>query len=125
MIPKIIHYCWFGNNSKSEKINFCMETWKKILPDYTIKEWSDKDLDLFEDNPYVMEAFKAKKWAFVSDVFRLYALYSEGGVYLDTDVEIRKSFDEFLDLDFFIGAEKNKSFESIGTAVIGSNKNNK
>ncbi|MBO5039350.1 MAG: hypothetical protein J6C85_07870 [Alphaproteobacteria bacterium] len=124
MIPKIIHYCWFGGGQKSEKIRFCMESWKKFFPDYEIREWSEKDLYLFFDNAYVMEAYKAKKWAFVSDVFRLYALFCEGGIYLDTDVEIRRPFDAFLKHDFFIGSEKHGAFESIGTAVIGAVKGN-
>lgn len=125
MIPKIIHYCWFGNGEQSDKIKFCINTWKKILPDYEIKEWSDKDLHLFTDNKYVKEAYNAKKWAFVSDVFRLYALYTYGGIYFDTDVEVRKSFDNFLNHDFFIGAEKLKNSYNLGTAVIGAQKNNK
>lgn len=124
MIPKIIHYVWVGNNEKSDKIKFCMETWKKILPDYEFREWSEKDLEKLEDCVYVKQAYNAKKYAFVSDVFRLYALYTEGGIYLDTDVEVRKSFNDFLDLDFFIGAENlGKSF-NLGTAVIGAQKGN-
>lgn len=69
-----------------------MESWKKVLPDYEIREWSEKDLFRFSDNRYVRQAYEAKKWAFVSDVFRLFALYKEGGIYLDTDVEVRKTF---------------------------------
>ena len=74
MIPKIIHYCWFGEGEKDSKTLECIATWKKYLPDYQIKEWSNKDLALV-NNQYVTEAFQAKKWAFVSDYFRLYALY--------------------------------------------------
>ncbi len=124
MIPKIIHYCWFGDNDKSDKIRFCMNTWKEKLPDYEFKEWSEKELDLFKDNAYVMEAYKSKKWAFVSDVFRLYALDTYGGIYLDTDVEVKKSFDDLLELDFFIGSERSKKNYNLGTAVIGAVKNN-
>ena len=96
MIPKVIHYCWFGNNEKSDKIKFCINTWKKILPDYKFRKWSEKDLDKLGNNIYIKQAYSAKKYAFVSDVFRLYALYTEGGIYLDTDVEVRKSFNQFL-----------------------------
>lgn len=124
MIPKIIHYCWFGNALKSEKMKFCMETWRKFFPDFEIREWSDKDLYLFENNSYVTEAYKAGKWAFVSDVFRLYALYEYGGIYLDTDVEIRQSFEPFLRNGFFIGSEKTIDSKGIGTAVIGADKGN-
>lgn len=120
MIPKIIHYCWFGGSEKNEKIRFCMESWKKYLPDYEIREWSEKDLHYFAHNRYVKQAYTSKKWAFVADVFRLFALYKEGGIYLDTDVEVRKSLSPFLNEDFFIGSEKHGRFESIGTAVIGA-----
>ncbi len=124
MIPKIIHYCWFGNNEKSEKVQSCMDTWKTILPDYEFKEWNEKDLDLLKNFFYVDEAYKAKKWAFVSDVFRLYALKTMGGIYLDTDVEIKKTFDDLLNLDFFIGSERSKKNFNLGTAVIGASKGN-
>ena len=103
MIPKIIHYCWFGGNEKNPEILECIASWKKYLPDYEIKEWSEKDLEKV-DNAYVKEAYQTKKWAFVSDYFRLYALYHEGGIYFDTDVEVKKSFNEFLNLSFFIGS---------------------
>lgn len=124
MIPKIIHYCWFGNGNKSALIQECMKTWKSVLFDYEIREWSEKDLYLFQENRYVQQAYKAKKWAFVADVFRLYAVKTFGGIYLDTDVEVRKSFNDFLQHSFFIGSEKNGKFESIGTAVIGAEKEN-
>lgn len=124
MIPKIVHYCWFGNNEKSETIKAYINTWKDVLKDYEFREWSEKDLDKLSDNIYVKEAYNAKKWAFVSDVFRLYALYTEGGIYLDTDVEVKKSFDDLLNLDFFIGSERSKKNFNLGTAVIGASKNN-
>jgi hypothetical protein len=101
-----------------------MKTWKSVLFDYEIREWSEKDLYLFQENRYVQQAYKAKKWAFVADVFRLYAVKTFGGIYLDTDVEVRKSFNDFLQHSFFIGSEKNGKFESIGTAVIGAEKEN-
>lgn len=119
-IPKTIHYCWFGGGVKNQLIQNCMATWEKILPDYQIREWSEKDLEPLRKNLYLQQALAAGKWAFVSDVVRLYALYTEGGIYLDTDVEVLRSFNDFLDHDFFIGSEKNNNFKSIGTAVIGA-----
>lgn len=124
MIPKKIHYCWFGGGEKSDLLKKCMVTWQQKLPNYELREWSEKDLAIFKDNRYVQQAYEQKKWAFVSDVFRLYALYSEGGIYLDTDVEIRKNFDDLLDLDFFIGSEQHCSSKTIGTAVIGAAQHN-
>ncbi len=97
-----------------------MESWKNVLSDYEICEWSEKDLPCLSDNRYVRQAYESGKWAFVSDVFRLFALYTRGGIYLDTDVEVRKSFTPLLDNDFFIGSEKNGNFESIGTGTIGA-----
>ena len=94
--------------------------WKKILPNYQIREWTEKDIGALQKNVYLQQALAAEKWAFVSDVVRLYALYTEGGIYLDTDVEVLRSFDDFRNHEFFIGAEKNGNFESIGTAVIGA-----
>lgn len=90
MIPKIIHYCWFGDNEKSEKVIKCISSWMKYCPDYKIIEWNEKNFDM-HINPYVEEAYSVKKWAFVSDVARLYALIHYGGIYLDTDVELVKS----------------------------------
>lgn len=125
MIPKIIHFCWFGHGKKSALIEKCMQTWRQILPDYEIHEWNEENFPLLKTNAYVREAYDAKKWAFVSDVCRLYAVMQEGGIYLDTDVEVRKSFDEFLPLDFFMGSERNGDFHGIGTGVIGAAKGNK
>ena len=124
MIPKTIHYCWFGNGEKSDLAKKCIATWKEVLPDYELREWSEKDLPLLKDNIFVQEAYESKKWAFVSDVFRLYALYHEGGIYFDTDVEVRRSFDEFLKHKFFIGSERSGHFKSIGTGIIGAQKGN-
>lgn len=104
MIPKIIHYIWVGNNQKPQFVLDCIETWKKHLPDYEIMEWGNDCLKNI-DNAYVHEAYENKKWAFVSDYIRLYALYKHGGIYLDTDVEVTQNFDEFLTLDFFSGYE--------------------
>lgn len=89
IIPKKIHYCWFGGNPKSKIIEACIESWKKFLPDYEIIEWNESNFDIHICK-YVEEAYERKKWAFVSDYCRIWALYQHGGVYFDTDVEIIK-----------------------------------
>ena len=120
MIPKIIHYCWFGRGKKSELIERCIESWKKYCPDYEIIEWNEDNLDV-EATEYTKQAYEAKKWAFVSDYARLYALYHMGGIYLDTDVEILKPLDSFLDHDSVTGFEAK---DSPITAVMGAHKEN-
>ncbi len=96
-IPKIIHYCWFGNGRKNKVIQKCMRTWYKKMPDYTIMEWNEQTFNIDEAPIYVKEAYQAKKYAFVSDYVRLYALKKFGGIYLDTDIEICKNFEKLLD----------------------------
>lgn len=100
MIPKIIHYCWFGGTEKSPLIKKCIQTWRDVMPDYEIKEWNEKNFDI-NTVPFVKEAYESRKWAFVADYVRLYAMYHDGGVYLDTDVKVLKKFDEFLKYSFF------------------------
>ena len=92
MIPKIIHYCWFGRNEKPLEVKKCINSWKKILPDYQIVEWNEENFDI-SNNLYAEEAYRDRKYAFVSDVARVYALINLGGIYLDTDVEVYRSFD--------------------------------
>ena len=121
MINKTIHYCWFGRNKKSGLIENCIESWKKYLPNYEIIEWNEENFDI-DSNLYVSEAYKAKKWAFVSDYVRLWALYNYGGLYFDTDVEVLKGFDVFLSEHAFSGYESNNS---LTTAVIGAEKGDK
>lgn len=104
MIPKKIHYCWFGRGPKPTLVLKCIESWKKYLSDYEIIEWNEENFNV-NSNLYVMQAYRARKFAFVSDYVRLYALYNEGGIYFDTDVEVRKNLDEFLTLDGFTGFE--------------------
>lgn len=113
MIPKVIHYCWFGRNSKPKEVLDYIETWKKYNPEYEIKEWNEDNFDI-HCCKYVWEAYNVKKFAFVSDYARLYALYTEGGIYLDTDVEVRKSFDSLLGNHSFVGWEDNY----LGTGVL-------
>lgn len=110
MIPKIIHYCWFGGAPKSAFVKKCMQTWQKKMPDYELKEWNESNFDINNSIPFVKEAYKAKKWAFVTDYVRLYALYTEGGIYMDTDVKVLKPFDEFLKYNFFSAHEKHPFF---------------
>lgn len=118
MIPKKIHYCWFGGKPLPADTLRYIETWRRHCPDYEIKEWNESnfDLDLY---PYVREAYDAGKYAFVSDVARLHALVQEGGVYLDTDVELLQSFDKFLHHTAFTGFE---DASHVTTGIIGSEK---
>lgn len=107
MIPKVIHYCWFGHNPLPPLAQRCIESWKKYLPDYEIKEWNEDNFPIGY-NDYVKEAYEAKKWAFVTDVVRLYALVTEGGIYMDTDVEVLKPLDTLLQYEAVSGFEDNK-----------------
>ncbi|MDQ0242552.1 hypothetical protein J2S09_000088 [Bacillus fengqiuensis] len=120
-IPKIIHYCWFGGNEKPEIVKKCIESWRGNLAHYEIKEWNEDNFDI-TGNPYVREAYEAKKFAFVSDYVRVHALYNFGGIYLDTDVEVFKSFDDFLQHDSFWGFEQENY---IATSTIGAAMGNK
>ena len=104
MIPKIIHYCWFGGE-KPGKVLKCIESWKRCLPDYEIIEWNSENFDVFA-LPYTSEAYKAKKYAFVSDVARVKALYEYGGIYLDTDVMVYGKFDPVLQHKCVFGFEE-------------------
>lgn len=102
MIPKIIHYCWFGRNPLPEQYKKYMESWKKFCPDYEIKEWNEDNFDVTE-NRYCREAYEAKRWAFVSDYARLKIIHDYGGIYLDTDVELLKPLDEIISNGGYIG----------------------
>ena len=104
MIPKIIHYCWFGRGPKSELAQKCIESWKEFCPDYEIMEWNEDSFDV-DSNQYVKEAYEARKYAFVSDYVRLYALCTVGGIYMDTDVMVLKNLDGYLDDEAFCGFE--------------------
>ncbi len=101
MIPKIIHYVWLSGSEKPEDIKECIASWKEVLPDYEVREWSMKDFSFEEMPKYVKEALSLKKWAFATDYLRLWILYNEGGIYLDSDILMKKNIDEFLDNGFF------------------------
>lgn len=120
MIPKKIHYCWFGKGELPELARKCIDSWKKILPEYEIIEWNEEKFDI-NSNSYVRQAYENKKYAFVSDYVRLYALYKEGGIYMDTDVEVIKKLDKFLNHEVFTGFEDE---EKIPTGIIGAEKHN-
>lgn len=121
MIPKVIHYCWFGGNPMPEEYKKYIESWKKFCPDYEIKRWDETNFDL-NSCAFVKEAYEAKKWAYVSDYARLKIIYDEGGIYLDTDVELIRSLDEFLDEKCFL-AEENSGFVATGLG-FGAEKGN-
>ena len=104
MIPKIIHYCWFGRKDKSAAIKKCINSWKENLTDYQIIEWNEDNFNI-EEMQYVKEAYREKKYAFVSDVARVKALFEIGGIYLDTDVMVYKSFDSILSQKCVFGFE--------------------
>lgn len=122
MIPKIIHYCWFGNAEKPQKVKDCIESWKKVLSDYEIIEWNESNFNIEMYN-FAKEAYKKKKYAFVSDVARFHVLDLYGGYYLDTDVEVINSFDNFCNEDYIVALE---SFSgNVATSTIGSRKGHK
>ena len=122
MIPKVIHYCWFGNNKKPDLIEKCIESWKKYCPDYEIKEWNEDNFDI-NSLSYVKQAYMDKKYAFVSDYVRLYAVYTCGGIYLDTDVLLHNRIDELLNYNCWLASD---DVRYIATGLgFGAEKNNK
>jgi len=120
-IPKIIHYCWFGKNPLPPLAVKCINSWKKYLPEYEIIEWNEDNFP-FDDFIFAKEALESRKFAFVSDVCRLYALKEYGGVYMDTDVEIIKSLDPLLFHEAFSGFEND---DFVPTGIMCSKKNSK
>lgn len=118
MIPKKIHYCWFGRSEMPDLVQKCIVTWHKYMPAYEYKLWNEDNFDVGQ-MPYTKEAYEAKKYAFVSDYVRLWALCNEGGIYLDTDVEVFKTFDDLLRWKAFVGFEGSKT-KPIGTCVMAS-----
>lgn len=127
MIPKIIHYSWFSGEPYPAFLKECMDTWKKVLPDYEFMLWDAKKLAEC-NNTFANEAVSVKKWAFAADFVRLYAVYHYGGIWLDTDVEIFKSFDPFLNDGMFIGREyyihrdKNPEYATVTSHCFGAEK---
>lgn len=118
MIPKIIHYAWFGGAELPQDALQCIESWRRFCPDYEIIEWNESNTDLNQCQ-YAIQAYGAKKWAFVSDYARVYALVNYGGIYLDTDVELTKSLDSLLADKAFAGFESNGS---VSTAIMACEK---
>lgn len=118
MIPKIIHLCWLSGDPFPADIQECLDSWKKILPDYEIMLWDTKRFDI-NSTLWTKQAFENKKYAFAADYIRLYALYNYGGIYLDSDVLMYKSFDDLLSLPYFIGQDYEHCFEA---AIIGAEK---
>lgn len=120
-IPKIIHYCWFGREEKPEIVRKCISSWKENLIGYEIKEWNEDSFDINSNN-FVKQAYENKKYAFVSDYVRVFALYNYGGIYLDTDVEVIQNFNNYLDKESFWGFEVG---DYVATSTIGASKGNK
>ena len=121
MIPKRIIYCWFGGKEKPQKVVDCINSWKKTMLDWEYLEINENIFNI-NYNEYVREAYDNKKWAYVSDVARLWALYKYGGMYMDTDVQVYKPLDRFLEFDFFTGFEQP---HYPVTATMGAIKENK
>ena len=114
MIPKIIHYCWFGGKPIPQDIAKYIKSWSLYCPNYIIKRWDESNFDLNKTNDFVKEAYKCKRFAFVSDYVRMKVLYDEGGVYMDTDIELIKNFDSLLEkYDFFTSIEYHEEYAKI------------
>ena len=118
MIPKKIHYCWFGGKPLPEEAQGCIASWHRFMPDWEFKLWNEENFDV-DSTPYTKEAYLSNKMAFVSDVARLKALHDEGGIYLDTDVEVFRSLEPLLERKAFAGFEGSKH-RPIGTCVMAS-----
>lgn len=122
MIPKIIHYCWFGPNPIPKKAQKCIDSWKTFFPDFQFMFWNESNSPL--NSPFVEEAIKNKKWAFVADYVRTWALYTYGGLYFDTDVLVVKSFCDLMTEKVFLAYEQPEKLY-VNVAVWGAEKNNK
>jgi mannosyltransferase OCH1-like enzyme len=119
MIPKVIHYCWFGGKRKSPLNIKCIDSWRKLLPSYSLKEWNETNSPLTVD--YVKAAHAKGLWSRLSNYIRLHALYEEGGIYLDTDVEVLKDFSPLLHHECFVGfQQKEENSDWVNNAVLGA-----
>ncbi|WP_373174013.1 glycosyltransferase family 32 protein [Bacteroides finegoldii] len=119
MIPKIIHYCWFGRNTLPSSAQKCIASWKKYFPNYEIKEWNEDNFDV-NIIPYTREAYSVKKYAFVSDYARFWVLYYYGGLYFDTDVEVIKSMDDIVERGAFMGIEGPVRLEETSVLAVAT-----
>lgn len=113
MIPKVIHYCWFGGKKLPAKVTQCIQSWKRLCPDYKIVRWDESNFDV-NGHPFMKAAYEAKAWAFVSDYARLKIIYENGGVYLDTDVELLKNLDLLLEDPCYIGIQQTENLCTTG-----------
>ena len=125
MIPKVIHYCWFGRKPLPKSAQKCIASWRKFFPDYEIKEWNENNFDV-NSIPYTQQAYETKKYAFVSDYARFWVLYKFGGLYFDTDVEVIKPMEGIIERGPFMGFEKGAALDGkpmvapgLGLAVEG------
>ena len=116
MIPQTIHYCWYGGKPMQSMHLKCIDSWKEHLPDFTFKKWDEANSPL-DASPFVRDAYRLKRWAFVADYVRIHALLSEGGIYFDTDMLVLKSFDSLLEHQAFAGFEDG---QNVNFAVAGS-----
>ena len=113
MIPKIIHYCWFGEKKLPKDVKTCIESWEKKCPEYKIICWNESNFDI-HCHPFVEKAYESKEWAFVSDYARLKIIYDNGGIYLDTDVELLKSLDEVVENECYFAVQQNGAYVATG-----------
>ena len=122
MIPKVIHYCWFGGNPPPESVKRCIKSWKEKCPNYKIIEWNESNFDV-TSHPFVKAAYEKKAWAFVSDYARLKVVYENGGFYLDTDVELLKTLDSLVGEKCYFGIQQEGFLVATGLG-FGAEKNN-
>lgn len=122
MIPKVIHYCWFGNKELPQNLRKCVDSWKRFCPDYYIKKWDESNFDV-ASHPFMKKAYEEKAWAFVSDYARLKIIFENGGIYLDTDVELLKNLDFLLNYKCYVGIQQAGNLCATGLG-FGAEKHN-